>query len=179
MLVVCCLIALRASNDFHMFCETAEQEQQLASFLFSKSTSNIKERTIFQRKNSLFQIEHIFSKGVVDLKCNNLASDAGDPWGLLFENDRDLLEIPRQCGNACAIGGVLSGAKFKCRAVPNSCQKPRQPTTHDPDPHCTFQPSPNSQTTPSLKLSSPQAPSLLSANAGAMSNYYKAAHAGS
>ena len=32
MLVVCCLIALRASNDFRMFCETAEQEQQLASF---------------------------------------------------------------------------------------------------------------------------------------------------
>ena len=32
MLVVCCLFTLRTSNDFHMFCETAEQEQQLASF---------------------------------------------------------------------------------------------------------------------------------------------------
>ena len=31
-LIVCCLFTLRASNDFHMFCETAEQEQQLASF---------------------------------------------------------------------------------------------------------------------------------------------------
>ena len=32
MLVVCCLFTLRASNDFHMFCETAEHEQHLAPF---------------------------------------------------------------------------------------------------------------------------------------------------
>ena len=31
MLVVCCLLFLRASNDFHTFRETAEQEQQLAA----------------------------------------------------------------------------------------------------------------------------------------------------
>ena len=33
MLVVCCLLFLRASNDFHTFRETAEQEQQLACTL--------------------------------------------------------------------------------------------------------------------------------------------------
>ena len=32
MLVACCLNFLRASNDFYTFCETAEQEQQLALF---------------------------------------------------------------------------------------------------------------------------------------------------
>ena len=32
MLVACCLHFLRASNDFYTFCETAEQEQQLALF---------------------------------------------------------------------------------------------------------------------------------------------------
>ena len=32
MLVACCLHFLRASNDFYIFCETAEQEQQLALF---------------------------------------------------------------------------------------------------------------------------------------------------
>ena len=32
MLVACCLHFLRASNDSYTFCETAEQEQQLALF---------------------------------------------------------------------------------------------------------------------------------------------------
>ena len=69
----------------------------------------------------------------------------------------DPIKIPRQCGNACAIGGVLGGAKFKCRAAPSCCQKPLQPPTHDPDPHRISQPPPNSPTTPSLKPSSLQA----------------------
>ena len=32
MLVACCLHFLRASNGFYTFCETAEQEQQVALF---------------------------------------------------------------------------------------------------------------------------------------------------
>ena len=80
------------------------------------------------------------------------------------------------CPKAFAIGVVSenqishsAAAKSSCIPSFSSFTKQLQPTTHDPDPHA---PSNHLQTAKhphSPKPSSPQAPSLLSANAGVMS----------